>query len=78
MLQSKYVPQKETSARAMAKKKEEKSNKPVDANKFETYFEFKNAIKFVKPHQVLAINRGESLKVNIKKLFLNGSLTNSI
>lgn len=63
MLQSKYVPLKETSARAKANKNDEKTNKPVDANKFETYFDFKNAIKFVKPHQVLAINRGESLKV---------------
>lgn len=64
MLQSKFVPLKETSARAKANKTDEKSNKPVDANKFEIYFDFKNAIKFMKPHQVLAINRGESLKVN--------------
>lgn len=69
MIQSKFVPTKETSARASDKKKDEtKSNKPADASKFETYFDFKNAIKFVKPHQVLAINRGESLKVNIGAL----------
>jgi len=29
---------------------------------FETYFDFKSSIHFIKPHQVLALNRGEKKK----------------
>ncbi|KAF2899137.1 hypothetical protein ILUMI_07046 [Ignelater luminosus] len=35
----------------------------VDEEKFSTYFDFKISQKFIKPHQILAINRGEALKV---------------
>lgn len=58
-LQSKLI----KATTSTTKKKDEKPGKPVDPSKFEMYFDFKNMIKFVKPHQVLAINRGESLKV---------------
>jgi len=58
-------------------KNESKGNqkKEVDPSKFENYFEFSCPCKFVKPHQVLAINRGEglkvlSVKVNIPEKFL--------
>lgn len=39
------------------------SLKNIDPSKFENYFDFSCACKQIKPHQVLAINRGESLKV---------------
>lgn len=51
-------------ADAKASKKDDKpAGKPVDPSKFETYFDFRNTVNYVKPHQTLAINRGESLKV---------------
>jgi len=50
--------------------------KEVDPSKFENYFEFSSSCKHVKPHQVLALNRGEglkvlSVKVNIPEWFLH-------
>jgi len=44
-----------------SKSKSEK--KEVDPSKFENYFDFSCPCKYVKPHQVLAINRGETHKV---------------
>jgi transcriptional accessory protein Tex/SPT6 len=41
----------------------ENTKRPQDAHKFEIYFQFSCPIRFVKSHQVLAINRGENLKV---------------
>lgn len=40
-----------------------KSRNPVDESKFENYFNFQANVNTIQPHQVLAINRGESLKV---------------
>ena len=34
-----------------------------DPKKFENYFQFSCPVNFIKSHQVLAINRGESLKI---------------
>lgn len=48
--------------------------RPVDPSKFETYFDFRNAIDYVKPHQTLAINRGESLKVLTVKVEIPSAL----
>ena len=55
--------------------KDKQIKKDVDPSKFENYFEFSCPCKHVKPHQVLAINRGEglkvlSVKVNIPDWFL--------
>lgn len=58
-------------------KKGEKTSKaarPVDRLKFETYFDFRQSVRYVKPHQVLAINRGESLKVLSVKIDVPDSL----
>ena len=44
-------------------KTKEADKKEVDPSKFQNYFEFSCPCKHIKPHQVLAINRGESLKV---------------
>ena len=44
-----------------------------EARKFENYFSFSCPVAFVKPHQVLAINRGESLKVLSVKVNLPDS-----
>ena len=42
-----------------SKEKEAKEKPPVDFSKFENYFEFTCPAKYIKPHQVLALNRGE-------------------
>lgn len=39
------------------------NNADQNATKFETYYDFHRAIDTIKPHQTLAINRGESQKV---------------
>lgn len=44
-------------------KEKMKSEKPVDEMKFENYFDFRSSARDIKPYQVLAINRGEHLKV---------------
>lgn len=47
----------------------EKENTAEDAHKYEIYFEFSEAVPRLKPHQILAINRGEKegiLKVSIE------------
>lgn len=31
--------------------------------KFELYFDFTTQVNYIKPHQILAINRAENLKV---------------
>ncbi|KAG5880075.1 hypothetical protein JTB14_034706 [Gonioctena quinquepunctata] len=40
----------------------------VDESKYENYFDFKGSVRNMKPHQVLAINRGEHLKVLTVKI----------
>ena len=42
-----------------SKEKEAKEKPPVDCSKFENYFEYTCPAKYIKPHQVLALNRGE-------------------
>ncbi len=38
-----------------------------EKNVYEMYYEFKEAVKYIKPHRVLAINRGENEKIlNVK------------
>lgn len=44
-------------------KKSEKGKATSNLHKFENYFNFSLTADRIKPHQVLAINRGESLKV---------------
>lgn len=56
-------PAKETKA-ALAKHKEERVNK----DKFKLYFEFSVPARMAKPHQLLALDRGERLKVLFKPL----------
>merc|ERR1719370_1614702 len=54
-----------------------KDGKKVDNNaKFENYFNFKQSIRSIRPHQVLAINRGESLKVLTVKFSIPDSVKN--
>lgn len=60
------------------KSKATKSNEKLDASKFEMYFDFMSPIMFVKPHQVLAINRGESLKLLSVKIIVPDSLKFSL
>ncbi|KAJ3622016.1 hypothetical protein MTP99_002550 [Tenebrio molitor] len=49
-----------------------KENKKEDDTKFDTYKDFEIATKYIKPHQVLAINRGENLKVLSVKVIVPG------
>ena len=60
-----------------AKEKQSEKNKAklsdkkaVDPQKFENYFEFSCPCQHVKPHQVLAINRGEAGKVLSVKIVI--------
>lgn len=55
-----------------------KRNAKVDESKYEHYFTFENAVKYVKPHQVLAINRGEKAKVLSVKIEVPDRLKNDI
>lgn len=47
-------------------------------SKFETYFKFENDIRMVRPHQILAINRGEKQKVLNVSVILPESFKNAI
>ncbi|XP_078676315.1 S1 RNA-binding domain-containing protein 1-like [Branchiostoma floridae x Branchiostoma belcheri] len=49
-----------TKSKSTAKKEKEEEN---TTHKFEQYYTFSCPLKFIKPHQVLAINRGESQKI---------------
>lgn len=51
-----------------------KSKSNADASKFENYFDFMSPIFYVKPHQILAINRGENLKLLTVKVIVPDSL----
>ncbi|XP_017131367.1 uncharacterized protein YdcI [Drosophila elegans] len=50
------------------------ADKKLDSSKFENYFNFQGDIKTIKPHQMLAINRGESHKFLTVKLETNDYL----
>jgi len=52
-----------TAADAKKKTTAKKPGKEEDPLKFENYFAFSIPVNFIKSHQVLAINRGESLKI---------------
>lgn len=58
--------------------KSEKPTKYVDASKFETYFDFKTSVQWAKPHQILAINRGENLKVLSIEIIIPDGLKNDL
>lgn len=46
-----------------------KKKKTVDEHKFENYFDFQAPVKYLKSHQILALNRGENLKVLYGTIF---------
>ncbi len=50
----------------------EKENTSQDAHKYEIYFEFSETVSRLKPHQILAINRGE--KENILKVSIDADM----
>jgi transcriptional accessory protein Tex/SPT6 len=65
---SKEIPQKPTKPSNKENTSKSKGGgdlvkKQQDSHKFENYFKFSCPIKFVKSHQILAINRGENLKI---------------
>jgi transcriptional accessory protein Tex/SPT6 len=49
-------------------KKEEPQKKKVDEHKYENYFDFTIPTKYLKAHQILALNRGENHKILSIKL----------
>lgn len=60
-----------TSTKAKLPKKKE-----LDESKFNLYLQFKMRVDFIKPHQTLALNRGEaakilSIKIEIPDWFYN-------
>lgn len=77
-LVSKVAPVKADAKTGARKKDEKPQGKLVDPSKFETYFEFRNTVSYVKPHQTLAINRGENLKVLTVKVEVPDSLRHEL
>jgi hypothetical protein len=65
--------EKAATAKAAAKPSSKGKSTEEEARKFENYFNFCCPVTHVKPHQVLAINRGESLKVLSVKVSLPDS-----
>ncbi len=65
--------EKAATAKAAAKPSSKGKSTEEEARKFENYFNFCCPVTYVKPHQVLAINRGESLKVLSVKVSLPDS-----
>ncbi|EFA10546.1 Transcription elongation factor SPT6-like Protein [Tribolium castaneum] len=57
-------------------KKAATKHKVENSEKFDNYFDFEVPLKYIKPHQVLAINRGENLKILSVKVVLPDSLFN--
>uniref|UniRef100_A0A8C5H6S3 S1 motif domain-containing protein n=1 Tax=Gouania willdenowi TaxID=441366 RepID=A0A8C5H6S3_GOUWI len=55
--------QSSVSKTALKEKEQEKQNKSKDFDKFHLYFDFTCNVQRIQPHQTLAINRGESLKI---------------
>jgi len=67
------VESKQNTAKTKDKKPPTKSAKPTkeeDPRKFENYFDFSCPVNYIKSHQVLAINRGENLKILSVKINL--------
>ncbi|XP_057703658.1 S1 RNA-binding domain-containing protein 1 isoform X1 [Corythoichthys intestinalis] len=68
---------------ALKEKEQEKSqandkkNKKQDLDKFHLYFNFTNGVGRVQPHQTLAINRGESLKLLTVKVNIPDRVKNN-
>lgn len=46
------------------------SNNKNDASKYETYYDYQNDVRYMKPHQILAINRAEKLKFLSVKIII--------
>lgn len=51
-------------------KKSTSKNIKEDSSKYEIYFNFQKPVKYLKPHQILAINRGESHKILSVKIVI--------
>lgn len=59
-----------------AKQSTSKNMNTESLHKFQLYFKFSIPVKYAKPHQVLAINRGESLKILSVKIIIPDYLFN--
>ncbi|XP_067615123.1 uncharacterized protein YdcI [Eurosta solidaginis] len=53
-------------------------NKATDASKYETYYDFQQDVRYLKPHQVLAINRAEKQKCLTVKIITADYVKNDI
>ncbi|XP_075145670.1 uncharacterized protein YdcI [Haematobia irritans] len=53
-------------------------NNKNDASKYEMYYDYSNDVRFLKPHQVLAINRAEKMKFLTVKIIVNDYLRNDL
>ncbi|XP_014103424.3 uncharacterized protein YdcI isoform X1 [Bactrocera oleae] len=54
------------------------SKNKTDASKYETYFDFQQDVRYLKPHQVLAINRAEKQKFLTVKIVTADYVKNDI
>lgn len=67
-----------TSSKATTSKSAGITDKKLDSSKFENYFNFISEVKTTKPHQTLAINRGEKHKFLTVKVETNDYLKNDL
>ncbi|KAK9876925.1 hypothetical protein WA026_015960 [Henosepilachna vigintioctopunctata] len=58
-----FIETKKLNIKGRTLTKKDVNNKPVDESKYRLYYDFKITSDNIKPHQVLAINRGENQKV---------------
>ncbi|XP_050408059.1 S1 RNA-binding domain-containing protein 1 [Patella vulgata] len=61
---------KNTTKAASVEKKVGDSKKKDDSYKYEQYYDYKIPVHYLKPHQILAINRGEDKKVLTVKIVI--------
>ncbi|KAJ8967501.1 hypothetical protein NQ314_002816 [Rhamnusium bicolor] len=79
MLETKKSQSKQDSKIKIVDKKNAKGltkGKQIDESKFENYFDYKIPVKYIKPHQILAINRGENQKILSVKVVVPDYLFN--
>lgn len=55
-----------------------RSKNRTDASKYETYYDFQQDVRYLKPHQVLAINRAEKQKFLTVKIVTADYVKNDI
>lgn len=67
-----------TSAEAAGGGGHHHGNNKNDASKYEQYYDYSNDVRYLKPHQILAINRAENMKFLSVKIIVNDYFKNEL